>query len=649
MSFIVKKIKVILQTNIPEEREVILTNKILYDPDAPSLTTGLSTYPLITETLKYDKSKLVRLSRENQIRFFFDESMFKRTLSGARSSFTGASHDNLSHNVSVMFQILFPTAFPVILNNHVSYDKYIDKTSNIQLSLKGAIPLFKNQFRSLVVPFSYLKIKNKVYTVTGTTILNDIVNHPEYRRLFDEYKTFWELFEVQKLEITKTLNDQKLLLQNTFYHSAPDIDTLITSVKTYQASYQTKQSGHYSHKDIQLIEMLLSALTTIKSWKDTQDQPATNGRIQALVTIHDIVSKTQKLYLDKQIINQFQLLFKIANEIDKLEEIKITYFGDTINTNFYDDNATQQSTMKYFKTKYPEYVKFVATLDQFRSNQRRSSNPVLQNEIDRIGSNAPVYYSELAQKANKGDTEIRGHPIEKRITKGMYMVVGKEVRKIKSFGSVPSPDAKNSTDVETESRTPERIGGSSLDNARRALSTDEPTKSIDDRRSSTDFGEGDVITLYKPLEGIHTKGSQIKYVQTRQDAEQATFFELCDSFTKKKLQGRVDANVGVTRVKENETDFQIYAFVTCLGGEITAKNMDRVGCSFKNEDLGTELRNILKATSQDVDTSTASYYDVSNYLGTERKLKGGEIRSRPTKKKVGGKSNITRKYNRFMR
>ena len=30
-------------------------------------------------------------------------------------------------------------------------------------------------------------------------------------------------------------------------------------------------------------------------------------------------------------------------------------------------------------------------------------------------------------------------------------------------------------------------GGSSLDNARRALSTDEPTKSIDDRRSSTDF------------------------------------------------------------------------------------------------------------------------------------------------------------------
>ena len=33
----------------------------------------------------------------------------------------------------------------------------------------------------------------------------------------------------------------------------------------------------------------------------------------------------------------------------------------------------------------------------------------------------------------------------------------------------------------------DHFGGSSLDNARRALSTDEPTKSIDDRRSSTDF------------------------------------------------------------------------------------------------------------------------------------------------------------------
>ena len=35
---------------------------------------------------------------------------------------------------------------------------------------------------------------------------------------------------------------------------------------------------------------------------------------------------------------------------------------------------------------------------------------------------------------------------------------------------------------------PTTNGGSSLDNARRALSADEPTKSIDDRRSSTDFG-----------------------------------------------------------------------------------------------------------------------------------------------------------------
>ena len=33
----------------------------------------------------------------------------------------------------------------------------------------------------------------------------------------------------------------------------------------------------------------------------------------------------------------------------------------------------------------------------------------------------------------------------------------------------------------------QRFGGSSADNARKASSKDEPTKSIDDRRSSTDF------------------------------------------------------------------------------------------------------------------------------------------------------------------
>ena len=45
----------------------------------------------------------------------------------------------------------------------------------------------------------------------------------------------------------------------------------------------------------------------------------------------------------------------------------------------------------------------------------------------------------------------------------------------------------------TKDQVQARSGGSSLDNARRALSADEPTKSIDDLRSSTDFG---TVTVY---------------------------------------------------------------------------------------------------------------------------------------------------------
>ena len=46
----------------------------------------------------------------------------------------------------------------------------------------------------------------------------------------------------------------------------------------------------------------------------------------------------------------------------------------------------------------------------------------------------------------------------------------------------------------------QHCGGSSLDNARRALSADEPTKSIDDCRSSTDFGVKSVDDLQSSMD-----------------------------------------------------------------------------------------------------------------------------------------------------
>ena len=65
-------------------------------------------------------------------------------------------------------------------------------------------------------------------------------------------------------------------------------------------------------------------------------------------------------------------------------------------------------------------------------------------------------------------------------------------------------------------------GGSSLDNARRALSADEPTKSIDDLRSSTDFGK-------KCLKNIRTKkeSNQIHIFYLKECAKRGSRFHLC--------------------------------------------------------------------------------------------------------------------------
>ena len=81
-----------------------------------------------------------------------------------------------------------------------------------------------------------------------------------------------------------------------------------------------------------------------------------------------------------------------------------------------------------------------------------------------------------------------------------FMLIGKKSDKINrwQYSGISGNPAQNSLSNTALSKKQGGFwcnGGSSLDNARRALSTDEPTKSIDDRRSSTDFTPSPIIFL----------------------------------------------------------------------------------------------------------------------------------------------------------
>ena len=185
-----KHIKVVIQTNIPDVDDFVLTRDNLYHPELTS-TKGLTMYPFMTNVRKFKKSAVVRMSRINQIRLFFDPHIYGSYLKqldkvhgmttkkhkdkdedkkkkvdkfkdedadadadadGDGEGVWDEDEDNegtfevLNHNVNLMIEILFPSVYPVILNHANSYDKHIRRKTDYRLSLKGSVPFFKNTF-----------------------------------------------------------------------------------------------------------------------------------------------------------------------------------------------------------------------------------------------------------------------------------------------------------------------------------------------------------------------------------------------------------------------------------------------------------------------------------------------------------------------
>jgi hypothetical protein len=117
-----------------------------------------------------------------------------------------------------MIELLFPTVYPIMNDNSSSFEKYLKGNNNISLSLKGSLPNFiRDLVPSLDVDFSYLKINGIIYTVTSTCILDDFINHPEYRGLIDKFLEFDKIrnhsksqvgikFEKLKKEIIHSIN-----------------------------------------------------------------------------------------------------------------------------------------------------------------------------------------------------------------------------------------------------------------------------------------------------------------------------------------------------------------------------------------------------------------------------------------------------------
>jgi hypothetical protein len=196
MNFDIEELKIQFYTNMRGKGNQIIEFKrsMLYHPELQA-ADDLNEYPYFTFDVPYPLNRLRYLTYNDRVEFFFNKQKFierldaysdrryilKKSNIPDEEEYYRRRDKNIENNIMTMIEILFPTKFPVINDLRTSYDHVFNESSIRRMILN---PVIRKHF-------SYLKVNGQVYTFKKNIWLNDMLNHPMYRRLINEYRKFW--------------------------------------------------------------------------------------------------------------------------------------------------------------------------------------------------------------------------------------------------------------------------------------------------------------------------------------------------------------------------------------------------------------------------------------------------------------------------
>ena len=240
-----RPIKIHFTSNISSgSSDIIITRDLFYNPqpkDKREETTAQE-YPYFTDNVKYSLGAFKKYSRNRIIDTFFNKDQFKLAMNIVMDQVPNLKtrEINAKHNIMVMLQLLFPTSFPVRGNIHDTFTENIknDKT-DVPTDL-SILPPFMN---NLISPddkssFSYIQHNSSIYTVLEVYWINDVINHPDYSRLFRELYHRAHLVKQQYVKNKRRMEDietKMIKLYNEFYtqYNDPSNNSIVDEIIKY--------------------------------------------------------------------------------------------------------------------------------------------------------------------------------------------------------------------------------------------------------------------------------------------------------------------------------------------------------------------------------------------------------------------------------
>lgn len=206
----------------------------------------------------WSKSSKLNWKREEHIRFFFDPdfcSEFYELFSETRQGGFDANVI-LEENIRVMILLLLP----------------ISKFGNPIRSSLALIQNTRARGDEVSDEITHLRLKGNDYTVTEVLWVDDVLNHPFYKKLFREYWRYLDwissVFKKMKLQDIQTLDTEK----NVFYRKLKegryiDLNDIINSSQRYDA--QLKAEKQPPNANSLALKGLAKAVTNINTKLET--------------------------------------------------------------------------------------------------------------------------------------------------------------------------------------------------------------------------------------------------------------------------------------------------------------------------------------------------------------------------------------------
>jgi hypothetical protein len=317
-------------------------------------------------------------------------------------------------NIMIMLKCLFPTKYPYFSNIKTSYDIKIRKFPQLTFDVTGnAMKMFRlynneKDDSNMYSEYSYLKLEGKVYTVSEVVWLNDIYNHPEYKKVVNAFDDLIFFKKTYTKIIENLLSTKKEILKSKISSDFTDITSITDELKSILKSVKEKDDAHgnvryksQSQSESQvIINQLIQQIEkfNLNSQKiDSKDAIIQlNDTVKLLIRyIEDYKIKTNRdsyrynpLFTLSEKLNDFFEKIKIIGEtISDVRENNYIYSNylliDKIDRKILTDSNISSST----KDKFKRYINFFEILKQFDRNKYVTNNGYLMDLFNNTWDN----------------------------------------------------------------------------------------------------------------------------------------------------------------------------------------------------------------------------------------------------------------------